>query len=37
MPDIALGRVDIAVIGAGVAGTYAAWRLKRARPRALRS
>jgi hypothetical protein len=34
MPDIALGRVDIAVIGAGVAGTYAAWRLKRARPRA---
>src|SRR5260370_21527717 len=34
MADIALGKVDIAVIGAGVAGSYAAWRLKRARPRA---
>ena len=34
MPDLSLGRVDIAVIGAGVAGTYAAWRLKQARPRA---
>ena len=34
MPEIAPGKVDIAVIGAGVAGTYAAWRLKRARPRA---
>ena len=34
MADIALSKVDIAVIGAGVAGSYAAWRLKRARPRA---